>query len=906
MSNSLNLQLPYVEAAQAQKHVTVNEAFRRLDSVVQLAVRDRTRTTPPAAPEEGDRHIVAASATGAWAGRAQSVAAYIDGAWVFFTPRAGWFTFVLAESVIIYFTGSAWETLTPVGGFEAVGKLGVNAAADTTNRLTVRSDSVLFTADTGQATPTGNVRVVASKTASGNTASHLFQTNFSGRAEFGLTGSDDFSLKVSPNGSTWSDAFSVGAASARMDLARMPSLRGVDVFGASFASRTVVASVTVPSEIAQIQTRGYATENDGGGAVYRRVGSQPSHELSVRDAGGAWFEIVPDGGWIRARQAGAVGSGPTDDTAALQRALSSGFNVFIDRGTYTVTNAITTAAPSQQITGAGRQLTRLRVPVTFNLAAAGVIVVANDQADVSNITIDFTQTGVTSRATLIAYPPAINMNNITRVRLQRLRFTGAYDGISAVGNCGQSIFYDIECGALNVGVRLGGSVGAVQMHNVRVWPYEFVSTPPLYDIFSDGQTIGFQVGRVDDLKMFACTAFRARTIFEGTPDPANNGNLVGPFGSVVGCALDGPYSRIEMSAGELQVTSLYATSNAVDDYFIRMTGGQLTLASFDFDLSTYTAPAVQVDGGTLVMSGGTVGLNTSVSTTAFRVTSGQLLISDTRFFASPGLARTAPLIEQSGGGIVSLVGNSMAPATGSGGGVFARIGNNAAHVVVGNCAPGYTLEIVPPNANAGLYGPNVFGSGSGNVYLGGAAGGGVASGNNNTAIGNGALGSGPTTVSNATAIGNGAVVTNSNQVQLGNSATTTYVFGSVASRSDARDKADIRDTVLGLDFVQALRPVDFRWDYREDYRAPTDLPAGETWEPAAPGSKIRTRYHHGFLAQEIEALIEATGVDFGGFQDHARNGGADVKTLGYSELIAPMVRAIQELAARVETLESRD
>ena len=65
---STHLLLPYLLAAQAQKHVTLNEALRLLDGLVQLAVLDRHLTAPPASPADGDRHIVASGATGAWAG----------------------------------------------------------------------------------------------------------------------------------------------------------------------------------------------------------------------------------------------------------------------------------------------------------------------------------------------------------------------------------------------------------------------------------------------------------------------------------------------------------------------------------------------------------------------------------------------------------------------------------------------------------------------------------------------------------------------------------------------------------------------------------------------------------------------------------------------------------------------
>ena len=59
MSNSALLNLPYILPAQAQKHVTHNDALRALDAIVHLAVLDRDIASPPASPQEGDRYIVA-------------------------------------------------------------------------------------------------------------------------------------------------------------------------------------------------------------------------------------------------------------------------------------------------------------------------------------------------------------------------------------------------------------------------------------------------------------------------------------------------------------------------------------------------------------------------------------------------------------------------------------------------------------------------------------------------------------------------------------------------------------------------------------------------------------------------------------------------------------------------------
>lgn len=168
----------------------------------------------------------------------------------------------------------------------------------------------------------------------------------------------------------------------------------------------------------------------------------------------------------------------------------------------------------------------------------------------------------------------------------------------------------------------------------------------------------------------------------------------------------------------------------------------------------------------------------------------------------------------------------------------------------------------------------------------------------NTAAGNTALGyqAGVTSTTNAncTFLGAGTSVTGSNQVQLGNSSTTTFVFGTVQNRSDLRDKADVQDTELGLSFIESLRPVDYRWDLREDYRK-----AGESLANVVKdGSKKRTRFHHGFIAQELPE-------GFGGLQDHSKAGGEPVMSVGYDEFIAPLVKAVQELSTKVKELEAK-
>lgn len=118
MSATTLLALPLLEAAQAQKHVTVNGAILRLDALVQLSVIDRDLATPPSSPADGDRYLVAASPTSGWSGQAGRIALWQDGAWSFFAPRAGWLVHVADEKRVIAFDGSTFTeaVTTSLGG----------------------------------------------------------------------------------------------------------------------------------------------------------------------------------------------------------------------------------------------------------------------------------------------------------------------------------------------------------------------------------------------------------------------------------------------------------------------------------------------------------------------------------------------------------------------------------------------------------------------------------------------------------------------------------------------------------------------------------------------------------------------------------------------------------------------
>lgn len=215
MANSTHLNLPFILPAQAQKHITHNEALIALDVLTQLAVIDRHLGTPPLTPATGDRYIVATAPIDDWSGHAGEIAHFDGAAWLFHAPQPGWCAFLLDELGLIAFDGTDWS---PVFGLDhQAAQLGLNTAADATNRLAVKSDAVLLSHD--DVTPgTGDMRLTMNKATPADTAALLFQTGFSGRAELGTAGDDKLHLKLSPDGSAWVEAFAADPATASLAL----------------------------------------------------------------------------------------------------------------------------------------------------------------------------------------------------------------------------------------------------------------------------------------------------------------------------------------------------------------------------------------------------------------------------------------------------------------------------------------------------------------------------------------------------------------------------------------------------------------------------------------------------------------------------------------------------------------
>lgn len=199
---SANLSLPYLMPSQAQKHVTHNEALVLLDAIVQLAVSDRDRKTPPIDPQEGQRHIVALDAEGEWVGHDGEIACYLDGGWRYLQPKEGWLAWSEGDEKLYVRRLDDWRSFA-----ETLATLGINATPDTYNRVVVASAASLFTHDGG------DHQLTINKAGQSARASLMFQSDWVAHAEIGLVGSDSLLFKVSGDGSSFIEALQIDPVS---------------------------------------------------------------------------------------------------------------------------------------------------------------------------------------------------------------------------------------------------------------------------------------------------------------------------------------------------------------------------------------------------------------------------------------------------------------------------------------------------------------------------------------------------------------------------------------------------------------------------------------------------------------------------------------------------------------------
>jgi hypothetical protein len=129
-----------------------------------------------------------------------------------------------------------------------------------------------------------------------------------------------------------------------------------------------------------------------------------------------------------------------------------------------------------------------------------------------------------------------------------------------------------------------------------------------------------------------------------------------------------------------------------------------------------------------------------------------------------------------------------------------------------------------------------------------------------------------------------------------------YATNGTIQTSDARLKTDITDSPLGLDFIEKLRPVNYKWVDG----GPIFNPNPTSDDDIILGNTEGKRLHYGLIAQEVKQAVDESGVeDFGGWVLEKLDDPESDQALNYGEFIAPLIKAVQELSSKVNTLEAR-
>jgi hypothetical protein len=167
-----------------------------------------------------------------------------------------------------------------------------------------------------------------------------------------------------------------------------------------------------------------------------------------------------------------------------------------------------------------------------------------------------------------------------------------------------------------------------------------------------------------------------------------------------------------------------------------------------------------------------------------------------------------------------------------------------------------------------------------------------------------------TTLTNVMILGYQSRATASNQVRIGNSNVTSIGgYAGWTNISDSRYKTNVQDNVAGLDFILKLRPVTYNLDMAKlaaDLGEDTPRTYGENkvmnpvtdFDLQSRAEKSGMLYT-GFIAQEVETAAQQIGFAFSGVD--APKNQSDFYGLRYAEFVVPLVKAVQEQQAMIES-----
>ena len=126
--------LPYIQAAQAQKEVTHNEALLMVDALVSLSLEDRHLSAPPVSPQNGQVWFINGAGSGAWNGQSNKLAHCDSGQWYFYVVPDGLRAWIKDEAGYFVYSGGSWSAFVGSGQFITAANVSASYAVQASDR----------------------------------------------------------------------------------------------------------------------------------------------------------------------------------------------------------------------------------------------------------------------------------------------------------------------------------------------------------------------------------------------------------------------------------------------------------------------------------------------------------------------------------------------------------------------------------------------------------------------------------------------------------------------------------------------------------------------------------------------------------------------------------------------------
>ena len=353
MATTTNLGITLVEQSQAQKEVTINQAFSVLDAFVGKTVVDKDLATPPASPAPSALYIVAASPSGAWAGKAMHLA-YYDQVWRFIAPVSGMLMWVQDESLDYRFNGTAWIAVSGSAGGAITGPATSTSTAlvrwNSTTGAAVQNSGILVDASnnvTGAASIASGAVTVTSAAASAFAVGAAGVTNPAFAVD-ASTVSSATGLLVKSAAAAAGLAVSVQSSGANENLTLNAKGAGTIAIG-NVSSGAITLSRATSISGALTQTGGNsafspATSSTAAGARYLYTGAADTALTLSTEAPSVYFNM----GQVRQHATGALTLQrdyrvtPSTHSFVAASTLTDAYGTYIDGAPIAGTNATIT------------------------------------------------------------------------------------------------------------------------------------------------------------------------------------------------------------------------------------------------------------------------------------------------------------------------------------------------------------------------------------------------------------------------------------------------------------------------------------------------------------------------------------------------------------------------------------